>query len=127
VNDAEKRLTKLRCALANLDAAMAILSPDHPDHVPDRGGRSHYFHRNELPRLVRAALREADRPLSASEIAASCITVKGLPASALGATVASVATVLNVGARRGEFVKTGNTRGARWAINIRGVSQTEQI
>src|ERR1700676_3856349 len=82
VNDAEKRLTKLRCALANLDAAMAILSPDHLDHIPSRGQRrAHYFHKNELPRLVRSALREAEKPLSATEIAASCIAVKGLPAS----------------------------------------------
>ena len=117
VSDLERRLAKLRCALANLDAAMAILSPDHPDHIPNRGQRrAHYFHKNELPRLVRGALRECGKPLSATEIAASCIAAKGLPASALRATVASVGTVLNMGARRGEFAKTGQTRNARWAV-----------
>jgi len=31
VHDAEKRVTNLRAALANLDAAIAILTPEHPD------------------------------------------------------------------------------------------------
>jgi len=33
VHDAEKRVTKLRAAPANLDAAIAILSPEHPDFM----------------------------------------------------------------------------------------------
>jgi len=31
VHDAEKRVTTLRNALANLDAAISILTPEHPD------------------------------------------------------------------------------------------------
>ncbi len=116
VHDTEKRLAKLRAALANLDAAMNILTPDHPDYVPLRRGykRTNYFARNELPRLVRDALRIADKPLSATEIAAHAIAAKGLPPSAHAATVQSVLTVLNVRARKGEFTKTGRTRDARW-------------
>jgi hypothetical protein len=41
---------------------------------------------------------------------------QGLLPSVLKPTVASVATVLSLGARRGEFVKTDRTRGARWSI-----------
>ncbi len=116
VHDTEKKLAKLRAALANLDAAMNILTPDHPDYVPGRRSykRTNYFARSELPRLVRDALRVAGKPLSATEIAAHAIAAKGLPPSAHAATVQSVLTVLNVRARKGEFAKTGRTRDARW-------------
>ncbi len=118
VSEIEKKLARLRAALANLDAAMNILTPDHPDHVPGRRRlKTNYFARNELPRLVRDALRQAGKkPLSATEIAAHAIAAKGLPPSAHAATVQSVLTVLNIRARKGEFVKTGKTRDARWAI-----------
>jgi hypothetical protein len=118
VHDTEKKLAKLRAALANLDAAMNILTPDHPDHVPGRRAyRKSYFSRKELPRLIRDALRQADKPLSATEIAASCIAAKGLPPSAHAATVHSVLTVLNIRTRKGELTKTGTTRNAKWATN----------
>ncbi|HEY1614823.1 MAG TPA: hypothetical protein VGF97_14145 [Rhizomicrobium sp.] len=119
VHDTEKKLTKLRVALANLDAAMAILTPDHPDYIPGRRKhmRTAYFSRKELPRLVRDAMRQAGKPLTATEIAAHAIAAKGLPASAHAATVASVATVLNLGARRGEFQRVGTTKGARWTLS----------
>jgi hypothetical protein len=79
----DERLTKLRAALANLDAAMAILTPD-PEHIPSREKyRTGYFSRNELPGLVRNALREAGKPLPAFETTASCIAAKQLPLSAL--------------------------------------------
>jgi hypothetical protein len=116
VHEAEKKLTKLRAALANLDAAMAILTPDHPEHIPSRRrNRTGYFSRNELPRLVRDALRQAGKPLTACEIADSCIAAKGLPLSAHAATIHSVNTVLSIGARRGHFAKQGTTRNARWS------------
>ncbi len=118
VHDTEKKLAKLRAALANLDAAMNILTPDHPDHIPPRRGykRTNYFARNELPRLVRDALRHAGKPLSANEIAAHAIATKGLPPSAHAATVQSVLTVLNMRTRKGEFIKIGKTRDARWPL-----------
>ncbi len=118
VHDTEKKLAKLRAALANLDAAMNILTPEHPDHIPGRRKyvRSNYVARSELPRLVRSAMREAAKPLPASEIAAHCIAAKGLPPSAHAATVGSVLTVLGVMARRGDVQRIGKTRGAKWAI-----------
>jgi F0F1-type ATP synthase membrane subunit b/b' len=36
VHDAEKRVTKLHAALANLDAAIATLSPERPDFIAHR-------------------------------------------------------------------------------------------
>src|ERR1017187_9818333 len=79
VKVAEKKLTTLRAALANLDAAMAILTPDHPEHIPNRKKyRTGYFGRNELPRLVRGALREASAPMSTAVVAGVCMKAKGL-------------------------------------------------
>ncbi|HEX3430120.1 MAG TPA: hypothetical protein VHT03_04470 [Rhizomicrobium sp.] len=68
VHDTEKKLAKLRGALANLDAAMGILSPDHPDYIARAKSKKRYFGHNELARLVREILRDANRPLS------DCIT-----------------------------------------------------
>src|SRR5579862_6162012 len=79
VHDTDRKLTKLRAALANLDAAIGILSPDHPDYVAPRKPKKRYFGHNELARLVREALRDATKPLSAGEIAAGIMAAKGLP------------------------------------------------
>ena len=54
VSSTEAKLTKLRVALANLDAAMDILTPDHPVHVAKSGRRTRYLERNELFRDIRA-------------------------------------------------------------------------
>ena len=55
---AEKRVMTLRCALANLDAAIAILTPEHPDYIAAKRAtrRGVYFKRGELSRLVRGSL-----------------------------------------------------------------------
>ncbi len=116
VHDTEAKLAKLRAALANLDAAMNILTPDHPDFIPARKRQSGYFKRSELPRIVRAAFRDAGKPLSTAEIAAYAISDRGLPASALQTVIGSVAAMLNAGARRGEFERIGKTRGAKWSL-----------
>lgn len=54
VHDTEKKLAKLRASLANLDAAMNLLTPDHPDAIPPRRAyrRTKYFARNELARMA---------------------------------------------------------------------------
>src|ERR1700690_493112 len=81
VHDTEAKPAKLRAALANLDAAMNILTPEHPDHIAPRRHcrRGLYFANGELSRLVRERLRDASAPLSAGEIAAGIIAAKGFP------------------------------------------------
>jgi hypothetical protein len=119
VSSAEAKLTKLRVALANLDAAMDILTPGNPDHIPARHApkRRGYFNRNEFARLVREALRDAPKPLTASEVAAHAIAAKGLPPSA-HAHVTDMAKYALAGlVRDGSAVKTGKARGAKWAAN----------
>lgn len=118
VHDAEKRVTTLRRALANLDAAIAILTPEHPDYVAPRRHyrRESYFRRGELSRLVREALRDAGKPLAAGEIAAGIIAAKHFPDTAHLAVTKMIVARLNVLAKRGEIAKTGRTRDARWAL-----------
>ena len=118
VHDTEKKLAKLRASLANLDAAMNLLTPGHPDAVPPRRGyrRTKYFAWNELPRLTLGALRNAIQPITAGEIAAIAIRDKELPASAKEAVTEIVLGTLRGLVRRGTAVKTGTSRDARWAI-----------
>jgi SRSO17 transposase len=128
VHDAEKRVTKLRTALANLDAAIAILTPDHADYVAPRRhySRQAYFKRDELSRLVREALRDAGKPLAAGEIAASVIATKRFPDSAHLSITKMIVARLGVLAGRGDIAKTGKTRNARWAIS-EGFSEVSNI
>ena len=114
VHDTEKKLAKLRAALANLDAAMNILTPEHPDHIAPRRGL--YFANGELSRLVRERLRDATKPLSAGEIAAGIIAAKGFPEANHAAVTKMIVARLGALTRRGELAKTGTTRNARWAV-----------
>jgi hypothetical protein len=117
INDTSEKPAKLRAALASLDAAMDILTPDHPDHTPERkGSRPVFFALGELAQLVREALRDAT-PLSAGEIAASIIAAKGFPPSVHLTITKMVVARLLLFARRGEVVRIGKARGARWAIS----------
>jgi hypothetical protein len=116
VHDTEKKLAHLRASLANLDAAMNILTPDHPDHIAPRRRKTRYFAANELPRLTMDALRKATGPLSAGEIAAHAIAAKGLPDAAQEAVRDHVLTILRAMSVRGAVTRTGSTRSARWAV-----------
>jgi hypothetical protein len=128
---AEAQVTKLRRTLANLDAAIAILTPEHPGYVaphwPCRRGV--YFKRRELSRLVREALRDAGRPLAAGEIAAGIIAARHFPDAAHMPVAKMILSRLRVLERAGEIAKTGTTRDSRRAIsdNFNEVSETGQI
>lgn len=116
VHDTDKKLAKLRAALANLDAAIGILSPDNPDYIAPRKPKKRYFGHNELARLVREALRDASKPLSAGEVAASIMSKKGLTEAHYRAVTKMVVSRLGAFARTGAVAKTGKTRDARWAV-----------
>jgi hypothetical protein len=118
VHDTEKKLAKLRASVANLDTAMNLLTPGHPDAVPPRRGyrRTKYFARNELPRLTLDALRKATGPITAGDIALWIVRDKGLPMSAKEAVTEMVLGTLRALVRRGTVTKTGTSRNARWAV-----------
>jgi hypothetical protein len=119
VHDTERKLAKLRAALANLDAAMNILTPEHPDHIAPRRHprRGLYFADGELSRLVRERLRDAAKPLSAGEIAAGIIAAKSFPEANHVAVTKMIVARLGALTKRGELVKTGVTRNARWVVS----------
>jgi hypothetical protein len=124
VHDTEKKLAKLRAGLANLDAAIGILSPDHPDFIAPRKPKKRYFGHNELARLVREALRDANRPLSAGEITAAIMAAKGFPEAHFLPVTKMVLARLNRAALDGTIAKTGRTRDARWMLP--GLSEIER-
>lgn len=118
VSDTEKKLAKLRAGLANLDAAIILLTPDHPDGIPPRREyrRATYFGRKELPRLVLDALREADGPLSLAEIASYAIKAAGVSESAHSAVMVTLTSVLRGLVKRGTITTQGQTRNRRWLV-----------
>jgi hypothetical protein len=119
IHQAETRVTNLRRALANLDAALAILTPDDPGYVEPRRRyrRGAYFKRGELSRLVREALRDASKPLAAGEIAAGIVAAKQFPESAHPGIAKMVLCRLRILGKEGAVAKTGTTRDARWAVS----------
>ena len=119
-------VTKLRRSLANLDAAIAILTPEHPDYVtPHRPyRRGAYFKRGELSRLVREALRDAGKPLAAGEIAAGIIAAKHFPDAAHMPVAKMILSRLRVLEKAGEVAKTGTTRDSRWRVLQENSSQS---
>jgi hypothetical protein len=118
VHDTEKKLAKLRGNLANLDAAINILTPGHPDAPPPRRAyrQTRYFARKELSRLVQDSLRTAGRPVTARDLALAAITAKGLPESAAETVTDMVLTVLRALTKRGDVAKAGTSRDAKWAV-----------
>ena len=120
--DLEKRINRLRANLANIDAAIRILSPGmEPGAIPPKRAykRTQYFARNELARTALDIMRKAPGPLSAREIAVAIMKAKGLAMGddRLCATVADMLLVaLRSLAKRQAVAKTGTSRNAQWAI-----------
>jgi hypothetical protein len=114
IADLEKRAVRLRAQLTTLDAAAALLVPDHTREINTR--RNRYFARNELTRLVMDTFRKSDRPLGLAEIGAYVTRAKGLPSSASEPLKGMILAVLTKQVRQGSVTKTGHTRDARWSI-----------
>ena len=75
IHDLDKRIARMRANLANIDAAIQLLSPStDPDAIPPKRTyrRTKYFARNELARMALDVLRRAPGPLAAKEIAGRC-------------------------------------------------------
>jgi hypothetical protein len=118
VQDAERKLAKLRAALANLDAAAVLLIPGHPEGIPKRQRYqpSRYFSKNELPRLVLEALRKAPGPLLTDDIARYAMHANGITPAAKESVIKPVIAALRILVRRGTVTKTGVGPASRWSI-----------
>jgi hypothetical protein len=122
IADLERKITRQRAALANVDAIIRLFSPGaNPDAIPPKRPyrRTRYFAHNELSRLTQDALRMALGPLTSGEIAAAVMHAKGMPPgdAAFKEIVADrTLTVLRRLAKRGAAVKSGTSRDAKWAL-----------
>jgi hypothetical protein len=116
IHDTEKKLRKMRAAVANLDATMNLLIPDHPEFIAPPKNRTRYFALNELSRMVRDMLREAGQPITAGEVTRTIMAAKGFPEDHYLAVTKMVVARLGAFARSGAVVKTGKTRDAQWAL-----------
>ena len=121
IHDLDKRVARMRANLANIDAAIRLLSPGiDPDAIPPKRTyrRTKYFARNELARIGLDVLRKAREPLAAREIATAIMREKGMAIGddALCATVTDMLLVaLRNLVKRRSVVKTGTNRNALWA------------
>jgi hypothetical protein len=122
IRDLEKRISRQRANLANLDATIKLFSPGtNPDSIPPKRAyrRTRYFARNELSRLTQDALRTASGTLTSAGIAAAIMQAKGMPpgdAAFKEIVAARALTVLRRLTKRGTVVKHGASRNAQWAI-----------
>jgi hypothetical protein len=83
IHDLEKRITRQRANLTNVDATIRLFSPStDPDAIPPKRayGRTRYFARNELSRLTSEALRLATGPLTAGDIVLGIMRAKEMSA-----------------------------------------------
>jgi hypothetical protein len=124
IHDLEKKIARSRVALANLDATICLFSPGvNPDEIQPKRvyRRTRYFANNELYRLIMDNLRLASGPIATSEIATEGMRAKGAADDdkAFKALVTErVVSILGKLAKRGEVVKTGTSRNAKWAAPV---------
>jgi hypothetical protein len=122
IHDLDKRIARMRANLANIDAAIRLLSPGaDPDTIPPKRTyrRTKYFARNELARMALDVLRKAPAPLAAKEIALAIMRAKGMALGddSLCATVTDMLLVaLRSLAKRESVAKSGTSRNAMWAL-----------
>lgn len=125
IHDLEKKVATWRARLAAIDASIKIFSPGtDPEAIPPRRTyrRSGYFRKGEFARLCLDELRKADsKPITTAAIVTAILESKKLPNDpALFASLNERALVyLRQQQKRGFVTKTGTSRNAQWAVNIK--------
>lgn len=117
--DLERKLRHRKDSLVHIDAALQILDPSiDPDSIPTKriSRRVKLFRQGELGRMVRDALREAGKPISAPEIVTYMLKVGGHGEEARKAVAQRVRGNLAFLQRKGVVVKTGELREAKWGL-----------
>jgi hypothetical protein len=123
VHDLERKLTRHRASLANLDATIRLYAPElDPDSIPPKRTyrRTRYFAKGELSRRILTALRQADgKPVTTAAITSAIMAEKGfqIGEGALSEAVTDMAlTVLRRLSKRETVAKTGTSRNAQWVL-----------
>ena len=122
---AERTIAKQRETLAALDATIQLFEPTtNPELIPAiRPTRRGLFFRNgEQTRFCVSALRDAERPLSARQVAVYAMEAKGLPtdnAPIVAKITVQVRVALGRLAAKGMVVKIISAPDAWWALATR--------
>lgn len=114
----EKELRQRRADMKHVDATLRLFAPSQSLSKPS--ARPSWPRRGEGSRLVLGVLRDADKPLTAGEIAEQLLTVKPAgtaPARARDALHKTVLAALNSGGNKGLIERTdGRGATATWQI-----------
>jgi hypothetical protein len=127
VEKLERKLEQHRADLTHIDGVLRLFQPDHdPASIKPRrpyARRTRYFARNEVSRLVMAALRAANGKLvTTDEIAGRLIEAKGFdPADAVlrKALGEQALATLRSFRKRETVEQIGLGRGVRWKLTGR--------
>ena len=115
----ERQLRHRKEMLVHVDATLRLLDPElHVEGIPPKRAPKHInlFRQGELGRLILGALREAQRPLHASEIVGHIIKIGGHGESARYALSQRVRSNLAYLERRGVIAKLGDRTSAKWEL-----------
>lgn len=115
----EKELRQRRADLKHVDATLRLFAPSQA--LSKRSDRPSWLRRGECARLVLGVLRDADKPMTAGEIAEQLLAGKPAGTAAASAREAlhkTVLTALNSGRSKGLIERTGRGKGAAatWRI-----------
>lgn len=104
--------------LSHLDVVLREFDPSYRAETlpPKRLRRVKLFGNGELNRLIADALRRAEKPLAAHEIAECIVTAKGYGRESVHALTRRVRANLSYLLRERRVVKTGDRLTARWSL-----------
>jgi hypothetical protein len=126
---AERQLAKQRTSLANLDAALLLFdASDDPTLIRAIRPleRSKYFRHAEQMRLALAAVRQAEVPLTARQVAVWAMLAKGLDADDDAIRLAitkQIRVALHRLAARGAIWRVGQRPSVWWGLPVVGQRQ----
>lgn len=115
----EQQIRHRKELLVHVDATLQLLDPSISiDAIPAKRLRKRIklFRQGELGRMILNALRIAERPLTTAEVATALLEAGGHGESARPTVTPRVRGNLSYLARQGKVIKSGDRKGARWAL-----------
>ena len=115
----ENQIRHRKELLVHVDATLQLLDPFISiDAIPAKRIRKRIklFSQGELGRMILDALRRAERPLTTAEVATALLEAGGHGESARPTVTPRVRGNLSYLMRRGKVIKSGDWKGARWAL-----------
>lgn len=119
ITQLERQLRHCRESLVHVDATLRLLDPSiELDSIPTKRPRKNItlFRQGELGRMILGALRDAEAPLSTAAIVSAVLATGGHGEGARPTMAPRVRGNLAYQERRGMVLKSGNGKGARWAL-----------